>query len=125
MAQNEMKAKPVLPERVRSMEGLGVALIVWRGALRKMLTLLRGSDCVGPEQQRYCDGQTNDWNDLQAEQQPCRSGAVRQAPGKLVDGEEIGDTSSETNSAEQKAKGRTNEGLSAQGPHDHDYDYKR
>ena len=26
MAQNEMKAKPALPERVRSMEGLGVAL---------------------------------------------------------------------------------------------------
>ena len=25
MAQNEMKAKPVLPERVRSMEGLGGA----------------------------------------------------------------------------------------------------
>ena len=24
MAQNEMKAKPALPERVRSMEGLGV-----------------------------------------------------------------------------------------------------
>ena len=27
MAQNEMKAKPVLPERVRSMEGLGVSLL--------------------------------------------------------------------------------------------------
>ena len=26
MAQNEMKAKPALPERVRSMEGLGVRL---------------------------------------------------------------------------------------------------
>ena len=26
MAQNEMKAKPALPERVRSMEGLGVTL---------------------------------------------------------------------------------------------------
>ena len=26
LAQNEMKAKPALPERVRSMEGLGVAL---------------------------------------------------------------------------------------------------
>ena len=26
MAQNEMKAKPALPERVRSMEGLGVIL---------------------------------------------------------------------------------------------------
>ena len=25
LAQNEMKAKPVLPERVRSMEGLGLA----------------------------------------------------------------------------------------------------
>ena len=25
MAQNEMRAKPALPERVRSMEGLGVA----------------------------------------------------------------------------------------------------
>ena len=25
MAQNEMKAEPALPERVRSMEGLGVA----------------------------------------------------------------------------------------------------
>ena len=25
MAQNEMEAKPALPERVRSMEGLGVA----------------------------------------------------------------------------------------------------
>ena len=25
MAQNEMKAKPALPERVRSMEGLGLA----------------------------------------------------------------------------------------------------
>ena len=25
LAQNEMKAKPALPERVRSMEGLGVA----------------------------------------------------------------------------------------------------
>ena len=25
MAQNEMKAKPALPERVRSMEGLGIA----------------------------------------------------------------------------------------------------
>ena len=29
MAQNEMKAKPALPERVRSMEGLGVA-VRWR-----------------------------------------------------------------------------------------------
>ena len=29
MAQNEMKAKPALPERVRSMEGLGVA-VCWR-----------------------------------------------------------------------------------------------
>ena len=28
MAQNEMKAKPALPERVRSMEGLGVARAV-------------------------------------------------------------------------------------------------
>ena len=28
MAQNEMKAKPALPERVRSMEGLG--RILWR-----------------------------------------------------------------------------------------------
>ena len=26
LAQNEMKAKPALPERVRSMEGLGIAL---------------------------------------------------------------------------------------------------
>ena len=26
MAQNEMKAKPALPERVRSMEGLGVTV---------------------------------------------------------------------------------------------------
>ena len=26
MAQNEMKAKPALPERVRSMEGLGVSV---------------------------------------------------------------------------------------------------
>ena len=26
MAQNEMRAKPALPERVRSMEGLGVAV---------------------------------------------------------------------------------------------------
>ena len=26
MAQNEMKAKPALPERVRSMEGLGINL---------------------------------------------------------------------------------------------------
>ena len=26
MAQNEMKAKPALPERVRSMEGLGVGI---------------------------------------------------------------------------------------------------
>ena len=29
MAKNEMKAKPALPERVRSMEGLGVA-VCWR-----------------------------------------------------------------------------------------------
>ena len=29
LAQNEMKAKPALPERVRSMEGLGV--VVFRG----------------------------------------------------------------------------------------------
>ena len=28
MAQNEMKAKPALPERVRSMEGLGVGCLV-------------------------------------------------------------------------------------------------
>ena len=27
MAQNEMKAKPALPERVRSMEGLGVIAV--------------------------------------------------------------------------------------------------
>ena len=27
LAQNEMKAKPALPERVRSMEGLGVAAL--------------------------------------------------------------------------------------------------
>ena len=27
MAQNEMKAKPALPERVRSMEGLGVGAL--------------------------------------------------------------------------------------------------
>ena len=31
MAQNEMKAKPALPERVRSMEGLGVS--VWNASL--------------------------------------------------------------------------------------------
>ena len=34
MAQNEMKAKPALPERVRSMEGLGV------GGRRRTLTPL-------------------------------------------------------------------------------------
>ena len=28
LAQNEMKAKPALPERVRSMEGLGVIRVV-------------------------------------------------------------------------------------------------
>ena len=27
LAQNEMKAKPALPERVRSMEGLGVTVV--------------------------------------------------------------------------------------------------
>ena len=27
MAQNEMKAKPALPERVRSMEGLGISVL--------------------------------------------------------------------------------------------------
>ena len=31
MAQNEMKDKPALPERVRSMEGLGVS--VWNASL--------------------------------------------------------------------------------------------
>ena len=31
LAQNEMKAKPALPERVRSMEGLGVS--VWNASL--------------------------------------------------------------------------------------------
>ena len=30
MAQNEMKAKPALPERVRSMEGLGVIAFMQR-----------------------------------------------------------------------------------------------
>ena len=30
MAQNEMRAKPALPERVRSMEGLGVEATVIR-----------------------------------------------------------------------------------------------
>ena len=30
LAQNEMKAKPALPERVRSMEGLGVAVGRWQ-----------------------------------------------------------------------------------------------
>ena len=30
LAQNEMKAKPALPERVRSMEGLGVILVMWQ-----------------------------------------------------------------------------------------------
>ena len=33
MAQNEMKAKPVLPERVRSMEGLGVAVSAGNGCM--------------------------------------------------------------------------------------------
>ena len=33
MAQNEMKAKPALPERVRSMEGLGVAVTRGKGCV--------------------------------------------------------------------------------------------
>ena len=33
MAQNEMKAKPALPERVRSMEGLGVAVSAGNGCM--------------------------------------------------------------------------------------------
>ena len=33
MAQNEMKAKPALPERVRSMEGLGVAVSAGNGGM--------------------------------------------------------------------------------------------
>ena len=33
MAQNEMKAKPAAPERVRSMEGLGVAVSAENGCM--------------------------------------------------------------------------------------------
>ena len=33
MAQNEMKAKPALPERVRSMKGLGVAVSAGKGCM--------------------------------------------------------------------------------------------
>ena len=47
MAQNEMKAKPALPERVRSMEGLG------RTALHDLelvaLWIADRSECATPE----------------------------------------------------------------------------
>ena len=33
LAQNEMRAKPALPERVRSMEGLGVAVSAGNGCM--------------------------------------------------------------------------------------------
>ena len=33
LAQNEMKAKPALPERVRSMKGLGVAVSAGNGCV--------------------------------------------------------------------------------------------
>ena len=39
MAQNEMKAKPALPERVRSMEGLGVWLEVLTARMAGSLTV--------------------------------------------------------------------------------------
>ena len=43
MAQNEMKAKPALPERVRSMEGLGVSSHIGP----ELLLDCRGIDLLG------------------------------------------------------------------------------
>ena len=42
MAQNEMKAKPALPERVRSMEGLGVAVSAGNGCMPNSSRSLHG-----------------------------------------------------------------------------------
>ena len=52
MAQNEMKAKPALPERVRSMEGLGVTLLlgpVCMNLLEFTNPALKNVRCIAPE----------------------------------------------------------------------------
>ena len=49
LAQNGMKAKPALPERVRSMEGLGVS--VWNAS---WLALPDCSCCPDARQRKLC-----------------------------------------------------------------------
>ena len=46
MAQNEIKAKPALPERVRSMEGLGIALAAPPHGQAALLYLLAVGICL-------------------------------------------------------------------------------
>ena len=51
MAQNEMRAKPALPERVRSMEGLGGCVLL---RARILLAPMMGERC--PNAERQCVG---------------------------------------------------------------------
>ena len=46
MAQNEMKAKPALPERVRSMEGLGVSVLRTRSRAQERRSLSRSGGAL-------------------------------------------------------------------------------